>query len=530
MSNEGATEDGTGKGFAGLSSLVSDVDEEVASALETAAGRPGPSQVGDGVASTATAPPRATSAQPAAGTPYQQPGSPSAINSLSGAKWLLGIGAVIGAIWLLSSGSNQQPAPRPSVVASAPTGLRSAIVETPQYTPPLPPTRLAEEMPPVGTNNVLSYAQLRYCLSEDIRLRAAKSAVNGYNEFDVDRFNSMVTDYNIRCGQFRYRRGSLESVRAEVETNRSSLEVQGRARFQARMDSNGSGGAQNERNSRTVPRVASYSFIPDPPQSGYGTDPAVNPPTTTLPRATQSGTTVQREDRLNASLSDLSSPERQSIESACQTDKLMNGPAAYSKCLERQLSAMAGQGSRPDLSHLSNEERQSIESACSTDRLMNGPAPYNNCLRRQLSAMAGQAARPDLSHLSSAELQSIESACTTDKLMNGPAPYNNCLRRQLSAMAGQAGRPDLSHLSSAELQSIESACSTDRLMNGPAPYNNCLRRQLSAMAGQAGRPDLSRLSSAELQSIESACSTDRLMNGPAAYNSCLVAKLSSLRN
>jgi hypothetical protein len=383
------------------------------------------------VASTATAPPGATSAQPAAGTPYQQPGSPSAFNGLSGTKWLLGIGAVIGAIWLLSSGSNQQPAPRPSVVASAPTGPRSAIAETPQYTPPLPPARLTEEMPPVGTNNVLGNAQLRYCLSEDIRLGAAKSTVNGYNEPDVDRFNSMVTDYNIRCGQFRYRRGLLESVRAEVEANRSSLEVQGRARFQARTDSNGSVGAQNARADASVPN---HGFVPDAPDTIFVPDPAGNPPATTLPRATQSGTTVQREDRLNASLSDLSSPERQSIESACQTDKLMNGPAAYSKCLERQLSAMAGQGGRPDLSHLSNEERQSIESACSTDRLMNGPAPYNNCLRRQLSAMAGQAGRPDLSRLSSAELQSVESACSTDRLMNGPAAYNSCLVMKLSSL------------------------------------------------------------------------------------------------
>ena len=431
MSNEGATEDGTGKGFAGLSSLVSDVNEEVTSALETTAGRPGPSQVGDGGASTATAPPGATSAQPAAGTQYQQPGSPSAIIGLSGAKWLLGIGAVIGAIWLLSSGSNHQPAPRPSVVASAPTGPRSAIVEAPQYTPPLPPARLTEEMPPVGTNNVLGNAQLRYCLSEDIRLGAAKSTVNGYNEPDVDRFNSMVTDYNIRCGQFRYRRGLLESVRAEVEANRSSLEVQGRARFQARTDSNGSGGAQNAQADGSGPN---HGFVPDSPDTIFVPDPAANPPTTTLPRATQSVTTVQREDRLNASLSDLSGPERQSIESACQTDKLMNGPAAYTNCLERQLSAMAGQGSRPDLSHLSNEELQSIESACSTDRLMNGPAPYNNCLRRQLSAMAGQAGRPDLSRLSSDELQSIESACSTDRLMNGPAAYNSCLVAKLSSL------------------------------------------------------------------------------------------------
>ncbi len=42
---------------------------------------------------------------------------------------------------------------------------------------------------------------------------------------------------------------------------------------------------------------------------------------------------------------------------------------------------------RPDLSQLTPEERQSIESACSYDKLMNGPAAYNECLRKQLAAL-----------------------------------------------------------------------------------------------------------------------------------------------
>src|SRR5207253_2397737 len=91
--------------------------------------------------------------------------------------------------------------------------------------------RSNEESPLAGTNNVLSYTQIRYCLSEGIRLSASKQAVTGYIDADVDRFNAMVTDYNSKCRQFRYRKGSLETVRSEVEANRAGLEAQGLARF-----------------------------------------------------------------------------------------------------------------------------------------------------------------------------------------------------------------------------------------------------------------------------------------------------------
>ncbi|MBK6280972.1 MAG: peptidoglycan-binding protein [Gammaproteobacteria bacterium] len=67
----------------------------------------------------------------------------------------------------------------------------------------------------------------------------AKSAVNNYNDSDVDRFNAMVADYNSRCGSFRYRSGALESARRDIEPYRSQLQSEGRSRF-ARSPSTGS--------------------------------------------------------------------------------------------------------------------------------------------------------------------------------------------------------------------------------------------------------------------------------------------------
>ncbi|TAN20539.1 MAG: hypothetical protein EPN30_10090 [Actinomycetota bacterium] len=68
-------------------------------------------------------------------------------------------------------------------------------------------------------------------MAEGIRMDGAKSAVNNYSGNDVDRFNSMVADYNSRCGNFRYRTGALEGARREIEPYRSQLQSEGRSRF-----------------------------------------------------------------------------------------------------------------------------------------------------------------------------------------------------------------------------------------------------------------------------------------------------------
>ena len=185
---------------------------------------------------------------------------------------------------------------------------------------------------------------------------------------------------------------------------------------------------------------------------------------------------------------------------------------------------------QPDASNLSGPERQSIESACSNDKYNNGPAAYNRCLENQLVLLGTAPRRPDLSSLSAPEQQSIESACSNDKYNNGPAAYNRCLGNQLGILRTAPQRPDLSSLSAPERQSIESACSNDKYNNGPAAYNRCLGNQLVLLRSAPRRPDLSNLNDSERQSIESACSNDKYNNGPAAYNRCLLRQLELLKN
>ena len=88
-------------------------------------------------------------------------------------------------------------------------------------------TTIEELMPPVGTAQTLTDNQIRYCLSQDIRLGGWSAAVNKYSQSAINQFNYAVSDYNSRCSNYRYRRGALERVRTEVEARRWQLESEG---------------------------------------------------------------------------------------------------------------------------------------------------------------------------------------------------------------------------------------------------------------------------------------------------------------
>jgi hypothetical protein len=210
---------GKGKGFAGLSSLVSDVDTTLPPAAKTELAASAPS--------TERPAPQAAQPQPSQQhQTYQEPAQPSSSGS-SGGKWVLGIAAVIGVLWLIgqSDKSPTSPAPAYSPPAQTATPIYSSSAE------PQARSRPQESMPPVGRDLVLSTAQISYCLAEDIRMEGAKSALNNYIDSDVDRFNAMVADYNSRCGSFRYRSGALEGARREIEPYRSQLQTEGSDRF-----------------------------------------------------------------------------------------------------------------------------------------------------------------------------------------------------------------------------------------------------------------------------------------------------------
>jgi peptidoglycan hydrolase-like protein with peptidoglycan-binding domain len=224
MNDEEEKKHGEGKGFAGLSSMVSDVDDVVSSKPKQPQkphSEPPLKQNAGG-----SGQPKQTSAKPAS-QPYQATAQPS--GGSSGGKWLIGIAVVIGLIWL----ANQSDNSRPSKSAYSPGTSSTSTVPAsqPAIAQPQASTRPSESKPSVGRNNVLSTGQIRYCLAEKIRLDASEAVLNNYSDSDVDRFNAYVNDYNSRCGEFRYRQGALESARRDVEPYRSQLQAEGQGRF-----------------------------------------------------------------------------------------------------------------------------------------------------------------------------------------------------------------------------------------------------------------------------------------------------------
>jgi uncharacterized protein (DUF427 family) len=86
--------------------------------------------------------------------------------------------------------------------------------------------------------------------------------------------------------------------------------------------------------------------------------------------------------------------------------------------------------SPPSLTGISGDEQRMIESACQTQRMFHGPAAYYSCLRQQLTALEANPARPSLAGISGDEQRMIESACQTQRMFHGPAAYYSCLRQQ----------------------------------------------------------------------------------------------------
>jgi len=237
--------------------------------------------------------------------------------------------------------------------------------------------------------------------------------------------------------------------------------------------------------------------------------------------------TVAAQDRA-PSLNSISSAERSSLESVCNGPKVLEGPAAYNRCISNKLAEMKSAPKRPDFSDLTSVEKDSIESVCNGPRVLEGPAAYNRCLSGKLAALRNGPKRPDLSGLSNSEKESIESVCNGPRVLEGPSAYNRCLSEKLAAMRNAPKRPDLAGLSNTEKDSLESVCNGPRVLEGPAAYNRCLSGKLAALKN-APRPDLSSLKYSERETIESACNGPRLLEGPAAYNICLASKLRKLR-
>jgi hypothetical protein len=197
-----------GKGFAGLDFMVSDVSSDVEKSAKSLPTNTPLSLFDD-------------SSPPAPPTPPQLPSnaadggnslSPNqGKTSASGIGWGIA-GIVLLVIWVVNS-ENKTPATAPYTPAPSYSAPAPAVVPA---VAPTPVSAADIEKPPVGRNQVLSVPQIRYCTKENIRINAFELVVNKAYAREVDRFNGIVNDYNLRCGEYRYRKGDVERVQREI--------------------------------------------------------------------------------------------------------------------------------------------------------------------------------------------------------------------------------------------------------------------------------------------------------------------------
>lgn len=489
--------DNNKKGFDGFDDLVSDVSKEIETPVQsrTSASEP--------IKTTTTqlqdkSLPSSQSEQPKATTiPQSIPGEGG------DGSFKVWVALVIFAVTVVILFSGEKKVDEPADYDSsyqesyAPSATEEAVAAAPSI--PANDAESLEEKPPVGSGMILSFNQIRYCLSEDIRLGTIQDALDNYSKNEVDRFNAETRDYNSRCSNFKYRRGTLDAVKTEVNTLRASLVLEG------------------------LHRLDSWRGIEKPPNTSKQNSSVE----TVSELSTSQSSDAKLAQNTEPTLKDLSAEEKGAIESVCSGEKLLNGLKAYDKCVSSQKMKLANTPSPPDLSMLNPDERSSIKTVCNGEKSLYGPAAFYKCLEDQKDKL-NNVTNPDLSALSTDEQSSIKSVCNGEKLLYGPAAYYKCLEAQKVKLKNVTA-PDLAALSADEKSAIKSFCNGDKLLYGPAAYYNCLTRQKTLLVSGPKAPDINDLSVDERSLIESTCEGDKFLNGPAAYNKCLQIQVQNLR-
>ncbi len=279
--------------------------------------------------------------------------------------------------------------------------------------------------PQVGTNNILSEPEIRWCIREGIRIEAMRSIIDT-NEA-VDAFNSIVSDSNSRCGNFRYRHSALSRAKSDVETFRSQIEAD--AILEAKNLGNSSqslplsistpkidesripnvqdtkevqqllielgyklGSADGNYGNRTV--VAVKAFQRD---NGMTQDGSINQSLLSTLRTIRDMKFKTKANKPTASVISSTSnrlfdtSSKDSI-TASEKTKIKRYCAAITgtlgdeyNCISHELNTLKQSGGMPDLSGITQSERTKIKQYCRA--ITGSPGDEYNCLRSELGQL-----------------------------------------------------------------------------------------------------------------------------------------------
>jgi hypothetical protein len=133
-------------------------------------------------------------------------------------KWAVyaSIAAVIGVIFIADE--MDRPSNRSTYQPS------TSRVATPAPAPA--PAVEGETRPPIGQGLTLSRSQIRYCVFQGQRLDTIRTLTN--TNYQIDKFNGLIGDFNARCSSYRYRSGDLSPIQREARDKAAELQADAR--------------------------------------------------------------------------------------------------------------------------------------------------------------------------------------------------------------------------------------------------------------------------------------------------------------
>ena len=252
--------DNNKKGFSGLSDLVSEVQEinepikaELNLEVESAT-PPKEHQSQQNIATSETDRQTLNSPPPIPVVKSDKSGENTGI------KWIFGIIGVIFVIWLINSGEKEKSkpsynSPSSSQSYSSPQSASRSADQTPVTSQN---SEIQYTKPSIGTNNVLSVSEIRWCLRQSISIDAMRDIIE--TNSGIDEFNRIVNDHNSRCGSYRYRSGSHSSAESDVEPYRSQIIAEA-VREARRLDSSFQSSTPSASSSPSVSNPRNFSSV-----------------------------------------------------------------------------------------------------------------------------------------------------------------------------------------------------------------------------------------------------------------------------
>lgn len=344
--------------------------------------------------------------------------------------WLTGLvvlGVALHFLLLLRTGDAP---PRPSFLA-----LRAPTFEI--------------EMPRAGRDRLLSVAEIRWCLREDVRIEVLEQRLATQ---EPQRLNVMVGEYNRRCTRFKYRDDDLAHARQDIDDARRWIVE----------EALGEAYAPSASGASPTLAAAGYSLLiqdvqellkavghdPGPIDGHYGarTKAAVEAFEKDLDRSPTGAISeaLRREllDRARTAgvaesrLLRATTAERATIRASCAGATAV---ASYNRCVESELVSLA-QSRPPPARRITEAERAVIDDVCLRAKLRGGEAGFARCVEEQLADLAQLESEPSIAAMTEAERAAVKGRCASTGSFYGPAAFYRCAQERLAELVEPGGR------------------------------------------------------------------------------------------